>query len=249
MVSSTNSASSDDYEDEISSPIQSVISEFGQLPLAGTTIANQSHLDASPDTLLAMVLDVIVKSRPISHNLTQKTINHLLDEGYHHIDILATTTWEERTKVLAEGGYNRYREQCATYLGSLSDIVVNQYGMSRSIGKAFAPYYDGMLKYGSLDGDLNNLLHAAHGDREEVRTLMKEFKGIGDLGVELFFNNVQSVWPSIAPFLDSRSLQTAQEIGIGGDLNAIYGALGKEPEQMSLLANGLSTVRLEKKKI
>ncbi|KAJ6005767.1 TruB pseudouridylate synthase (N terminal domain) family protein [Penicillium sp. IBT 35674x] len=226
MVSSNDSAPSDDYEDEISSPIQSVISEFGQLPLAGTTIANQSHLDASPDTLLAMVLDVIVKSRPISHNLTQKTINHLLDEGYHHIDVLATTTWEERTKVLEEGGYNRYREQCATYLGSLSDIVVNKY-----------------------DGDLNNLLQAAHGDREEVRTLMKEFKGIGDLGVELFFNNVQSVWPSIAPFIDSRSLQTAEEIGIGGDLNAIYGALGKEPEQMSLLANGLSTVRLEKRKI
>ncbi|KAJ5656490.1 hypothetical protein N7507_008440 [Penicillium longicatenatum] len=226
MVSSTNSTSSDDYEDEITSPIQSVISEFGQPPLAGTIITNQAHLDASPDTVLAMVLDVIVKSRPISHNLAEKTINHLLEEGYHHIDILATTTWEERTKVLREGGYNRYREQCATYLGSLSDIVANKY-----------------------DGDLNNLLHAAHGDREKVRTLMKEFKGVGDLGVELFLNNVQSIWPSIAPFLDSRSLQTAEEIGIGGDLNAIYGTLGENPEEMSVLANGLSTVRLEKKKI
>ncbi|KAJ5636293.1 uncharacterized protein N7484_009606 [Penicillium longicatenatum] len=226
MVSSTNSTSSDDYEDEITSPIQSVISEFGQPPLAGTIITNQAHLDASPDTVLAMVLDVIVKSRPISHNLAEKTINHLLEEGYHHIDILATTTWEERTKVLREGGYNRYREQCATYLGSLSDIVANKY-----------------------DGDLNNLLHAAHGDREKVRTLMKEFKGVGDLGVELFLNNVQSIWPSIAPFLDSRSLQTAEEIGIGGDLNAIYGTLGEKPEEMSVLANGLSTVRLEKKKI
>lgn len=78
---------------------------------------------------------------------------------------------------------------------------------------------------------------------------MKEFKGVGDLGVELFFDNVQSVWPSIAPFLDSRSLQTAEEIGISGDLNAIYRALGEEPEEMSLLANGLSTMRLEKKRL
>jgi hypothetical protein len=246
MVSSTNSTSSDDYEDGISSRIQSVISEFGQPPLAGTIITNQAHLDASPDTVLAMVLDVIVKSRPISHNLAEKTINHLLEEGYHHIDVLATTTWEERTKVLREGGYNRYREQCATYLGSLSDIVANKYGRWRLY---LGPGLYGILKYGILDGDLNNLLHAAHGDREKVRTLMKEFKGVGDLGVELFLNNVQSIWPSIAPFLDSRSLQTAEEVGIGGDLNAIYGALGEKPEEMSVLANGLSTVRLEKKKI
>ncbi|KAJ5279297.1 TruB pseudouridylate synthase (N terminal domain) family protein [Penicillium angulare] len=99
------------------------------------------------------------------------------------------------------------------------------------------------------DGDLNNLLEAAHGDREETRTLVKEIKGVGDLGVELFFNNVQGVWPSIAPFLDSRSLNTADEIGIGRDLDAIYGVLGHEPEDMSLLANGLSQVRLENKRV
>ncbi|KAJ5746185.1 hypothetical protein N7520_011367 [Penicillium odoratum] len=218
--------SSNSYDDGISSAIHSVISKFGQPPLAGTTIGNQSRLDASPDTVLAMVLDSMVKARPISHSLTQKTVKHLLDEGYHHIDILATTTWEERTNTLREGGYNRYREQCATYMGGLSDIV--------------------SIKY---DGDLKNLLETAHEDREEVRGLMMEFKGIGDLGLELFFNNVQSVWPSIAPFLDSRSLQTAEEIGIGRDLDAIYGALGQEPEKMSLLANGLSKVRLEKKQI
>lgn len=140
MLSFTNSNSSDDCDNELSSRIQSVISEFGQPPLAGTTLANQSNLDASPDTVLAMVLDVIVKSRPVSHNLTHKTISHLLDEGYHHIDILATTTWEERTNVLREGGYNRYREQCATYLGSLSDVVANQYGMWPLSSKVSAPY-------------------------------------------------------------------------------------------------------------
>ena len=70
---------------------------------------------------------------------------------------------------------------------------------------------------------------------------------MGDLAIDLFFNNVQSVWPSLAPFLDSRSLKTAEEIGIGTDLDAIYGALHQEPEEMTLLANGLSEVRLEKK--
>lgn len=51
--------------------------------------------------------------------------------------------------------------------------------------------------------------------REKTRSLMQEIKGIGDLAVEIFFNNTQSVWPSIAPFVDSRSLKTADEVGIG----------------------------------
>ena len=98
-----------------------------------------------------------------------------------------------------------------------------------------------------IDGDLNNMLNDARGDRNAVRASMKEIRGMGDLAIDLFFNNVQSVWPSLAPFLDSRSLKTAEEIGIGTDLDAIYGALHQEPEEMTLLANGLSEVRLEKK--
>ncbi|KAJ5106888.1 TruB pseudouridylate synthase (N terminal domain) family protein [Penicillium angulare] len=227
MVASAGNENHDEYyEDEIAPPIQSIISKYGQPPLAGTSLASQPLSHAGPDTVLAMILDVMIKSRPISHDLTRKTLTHLVDAGYHHIDILSSTTWEERTRVLSEGGYNRYREQCATNLGTLADFVSNRY-----------------------DGDLNNLLEAAHGDREETRKLVKEIKGVGDLGVELFFNDVQSVWPSIAPFLDSRSLNTADEIGIGRDLDAIYGVLGHEPEDMSLLANGLSQVRLEKKRV
>lgn len=129
MLSSVDDESKADYdEDDIAPPIQSVISKCGQPPLAGTSLANQPSSNADPDTILAMVLDVMIKSRPISHDLAQKTLTHLVDAGYHHIDILSSTTWEERTKVLSEGGYNRYREQCATNLGGLADSVSKRYG-------------------------------------------------------------------------------------------------------------------------
>jgi hypothetical protein len=65
--------------------------------------------------------------------------------------------------------------------------------------------------------------------------------------VELFFNNVQSVWPSIAPFLDSRSLQTAEDAGLGTDLDSIYADLEGDSIRMCKLANALSTARLEKR--
>ncbi|OQE44660.1 hypothetical protein PENCOP_c002G04269 [Penicillium coprophilum] len=126
--------------------------------------------------------------------------------------------------VLQAGGYNRYREQCATNLGDLADIVVKRY-----------------------EGDSNNLLLDAGCGIDKVGRLLKEAKGIGDLAVEIYFNSVQSVWPSIAPSVDSRSLKTAAEIGIGTDLDEIYNALDRDPKRMSWFANGLSEVQLKKK--
>ncbi|GFF38055.1 hypothetical protein IFM58399_05103 [Aspergillus lentulus] len=203
--------------------VHKIIEEFGRQPLEGTSLAKEP-LTASPETVLAMVLDAMLKSRPISHDLSQRAVDKLIDEGYHDIRRLGESSWEERTKVLQDGGYNRYREQGATNLGDLADFVNGQY-----------------------DGDLNNLLRKAGNDRKKTRDLIKAIKGLGDLGVDLFLNNVQSVWPSMAPFLDARSLKTAEELGIGTDLEAIYESLNRDPMRMSRLANGLSHVRLDKK--
>ncbi|EAW17669.1 uncharacterized protein NFIA_075990 [Aspergillus fischeri NRRL 181] len=214
--------------------VHKIIEEFGRQPLEGTSLAKEP-LIASPETVLAMVLDAMLKSRPISHDLSQRAVNKLIDEGYHDIRKLGESSWEERTMVLKDGGYNRYREQGATNLGDLADFVNGQ--------------YDWLCQYvdHGLDGDLNNLLEKAGNDRKKTRDLIKGVKGLGDLGVDLFLNNVQSVWPSMAPFLDARSLKTAEELSIGTDLEAIYESLNRDPMRMSRLANGLSHVRLDKK--
>ncbi|KAK1146006.1 hypothetical protein N8T08_003654 [Aspergillus melleus] len=203
--------------------VQKAIDQLGRAPLDGTSIANEP-LTASAETVLAMVIDAMLKSRPISHDLSQRAINKLIEVGYHDIHKLGESSWEERTAVLRDGGYNRYREQGATNLGDLAHFVDERY-----------------------DGDLNNLWEEAHHDRAKTRELIKEIKGLGDLGVELFFNNVQSVWPSIAPFVDTRSLKTADQVGLGTDLDAIYTELEKDSVKMSRLANGLSVARLEKR--
>ncbi|KAJ5312341.1 hypothetical protein N7508_003171 [Penicillium antarcticum] len=207
---------------ETTQKINQVINDFGRSPLHDTPLSNT--LTASPDIVLAMTIDALIKARPISHGLAQRTINKLIEAGYHDINILSNSSWEDRVSVLAEGGYNRYREQCATNLGELAKLVLEKY-----------------------DGDLNNLLHQASFNRDEAGILMKEIKGVGDLAVEVFFNNVQSVWPCIAPFVDSRSLKTAVYVGIREDLDYIYKVLEEDPVRMSWFANGLSEVRLEKK--
>lgn len=70
---------------------------------------------------------------------------------------------------------------------------------------------------------------------------------MGDLAVELFFDNAQAVWPCLAPFVDSRSLATAEEVGIGGNVDAMFAEVGRDPVEMCRLARGLSVVRLDKR--
>ncbi|KAL1973682.1 hypothetical protein VTN31DRAFT_6317 [Thermomyces dupontii] len=108
--------------------IRHTIEEFGSLPLEGTAVAE--HLEASPEALLAMCLDVMLKSTRISHELAQKAVKTVIDAGYHDINVLGKTTWDDRVEVLARGGYNRYRERGASMMGDLIELINGKYGPS-----------------------------------------------------------------------------------------------------------------------
>ncbi|KAL2006232.1 hypothetical protein VTN00DRAFT_9886 [Thermoascus crustaceus] len=218
----SRSRSGSAVSESVSSKLRKTIADYGALPLQGTAV--KEPLKPEPETILAMVIDALLKSTRISHDLAQRAVNTVIEAGYHDIKKLSESTWDERVDVLARAGYNRYREQNATRLGDLAEWVIGEY-----------------------DGDLNNLLKRADCKQQRVKSSIKEIKGLGDLGTDLFINNVQAVWPCLAPFLDSRSLKTAEEVGIGTDLDAIYAELGHDPVEMSKLALGLSNVRLEKK--
>lgn len=117
------------HTDKTTSGVQKVLNEYGRPPLAGTPLAKE-RLSSSPEILLAMVMDAMIKSHPISHDLSQRAINHLIEVGYHDIEKLSNSSWEERAMVLKDGGYNRYREQGATNLGALAEFVIDNYGRS-----------------------------------------------------------------------------------------------------------------------
>jgi hypothetical protein len=97
-----------------------------------------------------------------------------------------------------------------------------------------------------LDGDLNKLLKKAGDNPSQIRHLIREIKGFGDVATDLFCDDAQAVWHVLAPTIDHRSLDTAKEVGIGTDIEAIYAELSRDPVQMSKLARGLSVVRLSK---
>lgn len=83
---------------------------------------------------------------------------------------MAATTWEKRVKVLNSSGYARYDESTARYIADTTSLLVEKY-----------------------DGDLRKLREEAEQSPQQERELLKQFKGIGDVGVNIFF--VRSSFP------------------------------------------------------
>lgn len=115
----------------IAHKIHKTIDEYGTQPLEGLGV--DKPLEPTPEILLAIVIDSMLKSTRISHLLAQKASIALFKAGYHDINVLSNTTWDERVQVLSEGGYNRYREATATKLGDLAELVNDKYGSFRLI--------------------------------------------------------------------------------------------------------------------
>lgn len=115
-------------QSSIAHKIHKTIDEYGSQPLQGLGV--DKPLEPTPEILLAIVIDSMLKSTRISHLLAQKASIAVFKAGYHDIKVLSNTTWDERVHLLSEGGYNRYRETAATKLGDLAQLVNEKYGSS-----------------------------------------------------------------------------------------------------------------------
>jgi hypothetical protein len=70
-------------------------------------------------------------------------------------------------------------------------------------------------------GDLRRLRERAGRNPAEERKLLKQFKGIGDVGADIFCREVQAVWDELFPFADKKALAAAQRLNLGDDADAL----------------------------
>ena len=103
-----------------------LLSRYSVHPLQDTSVPKQS--ETLPETVLALLYLAMLSSARISHQLAYKSLQCLIEAGYHDIETLKQSTWQERTEVLTKGGYTRYREKTATALGELADFTEEKYG-------------------------------------------------------------------------------------------------------------------------
>jgi len=125
-------------------------------------------------------------------------------------------------EVLDDAGYVRYDERTSTMLGDTAKLLLERY-----------------------QGDLRKLRDAANADPARERELLKEFKGIGDVGADIFCREAQLAWPELFPFADAKVLEGARSLGLPASADQLLQLVRGRVEFVRLVA-ALIRVKLRK---
>ncbi len=192
----------------------------------GLTFAEELHIGPeanSPSALFCVLIFALLASTRINHAIAFRAARVLLERGWNTPGKMAAATWEDRRRALADAGYARYDERTSTMLGQTSQMIIDRY-----------------------QGDLRRLRETAEGDPGRERKLLKEFKGIGDVGVDIFFREVQLAWPELYSFADKKALAGAAALGVPPDAKALARLVSRRRDFVRLVA-ALVRVQLDRK--
>jgi hypothetical protein len=188
----------------------------------GRTYAEELGIDlerGGPSALFRMLVASILFSAPIGARQGLTAARALTDEGWTTAQKMAATTWHQRVLVLNQHGYARYGDRTSSILGDACELLLDRYR-----------------------GDLRKLREQAGRDPSRERILLKQVKGIGDVGADIFFREVQVVWDELYPYADQRALDAARQLGLGSEIAEL--ADGGDHERFARLVAGLVRVRL-----
>lgn len=161
--------------------------------------------DGTPSPLFRWLVASTLLSARIGWDIAMNAAQALSDRGWTTAEKMADSTWEQRTQVLNSSGYARYDESTSRMLGDSVEILMDKYG-----------------------GDLRRLREAARRDPGDERKLLKEFKGIGEVGADIFFREVQTAWDELFPFADRRALEAAKRLQLEEDAASLAGQVRRE---------------------
>ncbi len=156
----------------------------------GTTYAAEAGIAVernTPSPLFRLLCLSLLQSARIDSEIAMRAANGLAKRKWTTADSMLESTWKQRVDVLNEAGYARYQERTATMLEDSARLLADRW-----------------------KGDLRNLREDADRDPAAERKLLKEFKGVGDVGVDIFFREVQAAWEELYPFADRRALASAE---------------------------------------
>lgn len=167
----------------------------------GRTFAAELGVDPAkntPSPLFRLLCFALLASTRVGADIAMRAARSLAEQGWTTATKLAASSWRERTEALNRAGYARYDESTAHMLGDTAALLIEQYG-----------------------GDLRRLRERAERDPARERKLLKECKGIGDVGASIFLREAQAAWDECYPFADKLALRAAGRLGLGDDAAAL----------------------------
>jgi len=180
----------------------------GLLDRYGQTFCTELGIDIgknTPSPLFMLLCASLLYSARIRADAATQALKAIFAQGWTTPRKMAQSTWEQRVSVLNANGYARYDESTARMLGDTAEMLLSEY-----------------------DGDLRKLRAAANRMPGKERRLLKDFKGIGDVGVNIFFREAQLAWPELYPFADKAALTAAKHIGLGNSAEALAALVDRD---------------------
>ncbi|MHA7960174.1 HhH-GDP family DNA glycosylase [Streptomyces sp. L500] len=189
----------------------------------GRTFAEEAgiRLKDTPQPLYRLLVLAMLLSARIRASVAVESARALAGAGMKDARAMADATWQQRVDALGEGGYRRYDERTSTQLGDAAELLLERYG-----------------------GDLRRMREEADGDVDRLRDLLTEVPGIGPTGADIFLREVQGIWPEVHPYLDAKTLQGAERLGLPKDSRALARLV--ERDETPALAAGLIRAALDK---
>lgn len=158
----------------------------------GQTFAQELNIPLdrnNPSALFRLLCASLLFAARIQESIAINAARALVDQGWNTPGKMLNASWEDRAKCLNQAGYSRFDERTATMLGDTARLLCDRY-----------------------DGDLRQLRDAANRDPQQERDRLMEFKGIGQVGANIFLREVQGLWEEVFPFADDRILETARAV-------------------------------------
>jgi hypothetical protein len=191
----------------------------------GRTFAEELLIDSAkgtPSPLFRLLVTSILLSARIGHRIAVRAARALFDQGWTRPQKLGDAGWERRVRALNAAGYARYDESTSRMLGETCDLLLERYR-----------------------GDLRRLREEASRDPKRERKRLKEFKGMGDTGVDIFFREAQAAWDELYPFADRRALPAASQLGLGSDRTTLAQLVEGRGREFARLTAALVRTGLE----
>ncbi|HZC89891.1 MAG TPA: endonuclease [Mycobacterium sp.] len=166
------------------------------LKAAGTTYAEEAgiRIDDKPMPLFQLLVLCMLASKPIDATTAMRAARELFKTGLRTPKAVLAS--DRRTMISAFGRahYVRYDESSATRLTDIAEAVRVDYS-----------------------GDLREIARRSQHDIRSAARMLKQFKGIGDTGADIYLREVQDVWTWARPYFDARATSAARGLGLPAD--------------------------------
>jgi endonuclease III len=143
----------------------------------------------SPGEVFKWFLASILFGARIRQSAAMQTYREFEKRGVLTPDAILKTGWDGLVQILDAGGYARYDFKTATKLLGIAEMVNNRHG-----------------------GDLNRL-HEEARDAGDLESKLMEFKGVGEVTVNIFLREMRGIWQKADPLPGDTVIIAARELG------------------------------------